>query len=88
MKQHSVNCIPAALYAVTGLMEELTDEKAEGFIDSLFTELEPDLAAREEIRSFLKQRYSALVDGNRKNGEYKQAILDYLQAINGNSTSG
>ena len=90
MKQHSVNCIPAGLYAVTGVMTELTDEKAKGFIDSLFTELEPELPKREELRLYMKDQYRGLLACGRESdgGDYKLVLLDYIRSIDDRSCHG
>ncbi len=82
LKQHSVNCIPAGLYTVSYYMEGFSLQVAEEFIDRLFTELEPDLPAREEIRAVIKKQYLQLMEENNGNdGDYKNVLLDFLKDL-------
>lgn len=62
MKQHSVNCIPAALYMITKLFPELfTPNDATNFINDMFlsTELinQKDVSSIKEYISFMYERY-------------------------------
>ncbi len=62
IKQHSVNCIPAALYAMTYICpEEVTPTEVMHFIDTLFlgaTEVTPENAAK--IRTYIADLYEEL----------------------------
>lgn len=62
IKQHSVNCIPAALYTMTRITPEaVTPEEVSAFIARLFADA-PDIDARdaERIRSHISDLYEKL----------------------------
>lgn len=82
IKQHSVNCIPAGLYTICHLMKEYTPQAVEEFIDRIFTELEPDLPGREEVRGYIKQRYRRLMEDRRShNGDYREVLLAFIEQM-------
>lgn len=82
MKQHSVNCVPAGLLAVGGIMPEFTQEAAEAFIGHLFTELEPDLPVKKEVRKTILDRYRKLAAACRRDkGDYKKVLLGFIEEI-------
>lgn len=82
MKQHSVNCIPAGLFALTGMIGDFTPGQAEEFIGRLFTELEPDFPYAEEVRNYIVERYRSLLEGNHKAaGDPKEALIDFLREM-------
>lgn len=63
VKQHSVNCIPAALYMMTHLLkEQFTIQRATEFIDCLFTTAS-DIAPqhRQEIQDHIHYMFDRLV---------------------------
>ncbi len=63
IKQHSVNCIPAALYAMTRITpDEVTPSEVIGFTGSLFAKAEdvaPETA--EKIRNHIEETYERLL---------------------------
>ncbi len=64
VKQHSVNCVPAALYALARLTPaDLTDADAHAFIDRLFR-AEPEVAApaASRIRAHIAATYAELAE--------------------------
>ena len=75
VKQHSVNCIPAALYAMSSLHPEYTMHEATSFIDDLV--LDETLAARDEIREFIHTQYRAFMASDAEMC-YREVLLDFL----------
>jgi hypothetical protein len=65
MKQHSVNCIPAAMYAMSCFEPELfTRKDAAAFTTALFRDprnAEIPSAAREDIRAFIEASYTVFM---------------------------
>lgn len=88
VKQHSVNCIPAALYLVTANFSEwVSADDARKFIDELFTapegfSTEDASQIRAHIRSTFEQY---LVEGKNSNGWYEPIwnfLLNYSSVKN------
>ena len=94
VKQHSVNCIPAALYAMTCFDPRLfPPDEAEQFTASLFSEAEaPGAGDAGEIRKhiitlykrFLSERETAspcIGAGENTGGDWKKPLLDFLKEL-------
>jgi len=63
IKQHSVNCVPAALYMMTRISDGLfTSDDAVGFIDNLFVHA-PEISAdnRRQIIDYIQYMYERLL---------------------------
>jgi len=78
VKQHSVNCIPAAMYAMTRFDPELFGAKeAEDFVSRLFTRpLSPEKS--DAIRAYIIARYRRFLAESRNSGDWKEPLLKFL----------
>jgi hypothetical protein len=82
VKQHSINCIPAALYAMTRFDYELFDEsEAERFTDSLFRDRSLAPADGSALREHIRSLYRQFIDAGRMSGEWQTPLLDFLRAL-------
>lgn len=79
IKQHSVNCIPAALFSLSSLMDEFTDTDAFDFSDKFFTILGTDLKSKDEIRTFFKERYTDFRNQKINGQTHDEIILKFLE---------
>ncbi|GHV15807.1 hypothetical protein FACS189493_0280 [Spirochaetia bacterium] len=78
VKQHSVNCISATMYAMTRLDGDcFPQEEAEDFVSRLFTD-PPSPPRRDEIRTFLIERYRAFLEMDKDNPDWKSPLLTFL----------
>ena len=81
MKQHSVNCISAALFMITKIDSELfTREYAHEFIQSLFRhcdDVPPDTAER--IRDHILTLYEKLMSDSEGVDDWTEAVMAWLQ---------
>jgi hypothetical protein len=88
VKQHSVNCIPAAMYAMSCFEPELfTRNDADTFITALFmdernAEISP--AERDSIRSFIKASYTGfMLEGEKllanENDDWTVPLIAFLK---------
>jgi len=76
IKQHSVNCIPAAMYAMTKFDSQLfPPEEAERFVSDIFIDAEkPNKADADEIREHIVSLYRRfLAQSQASNGDCKPA---------------
>jgi len=82
VKQHSVNCIPAALYLVVSNFKEwLSIEDARAFIDSLF--LTPEGFTEKdsmEIRNYIRSSFENYLAESEKCGNWYEPIWNFLAA--------
>lgn len=81
IKQHSVNCIPAALYAMSRITPgEVTDAEVDAFISWLFVDAPLlDDAAADRIRTFIREAYARLVVDGRDDSDWAPAVLRFLR---------
>jgi hypothetical protein len=80
VKQHSVNCIPAALYMMTILYhEQFTTYDAVGFINDLFADA-PDISAqnRTEILDHIGFMYERLLLEGANSNDWRDPIRHWL----------
>jgi hypothetical protein len=79
VKQHSVNCLPAAFYAMTRYDPELfPPEEAEAFIADLFaSETVPAAADAASIRAHILALYRGFVAA--ESADWRTPILDFLR---------
>ena len=84
VKQHSVNCIPAALFMTTRMRSDFSRSDALAFIDELF--LEPALPDRPSIVRYMRELYGrfmdeadrrALSEGSEA-GDYGDVLVEFL----------
>lgn len=79
MKQHSVNCIPAALYFMTMLRDEFTQEEALSFIDDLFASKDGAPENAGEIKDFIRSQYLAMLHTDvPQGGSHNDVLVDFL----------
>lgn len=82
IKQHSVNCIPAALYAMSRITpEEVNDSEVEAFVDRLFADA-PLLAgdADDRLRAHIREAYDHLTDAGSTDQDWTPAVRRFLGA--------
>jgi hypothetical protein len=78
VKQHSVNCIAAAMYAMTCFDGELfPPAEAEAFLSALFTNSLPDENA-EAVRSHIKNLYERFLNEAKDTEDWKTPLLNFL----------
>jgi hypothetical protein len=80
VKQHSVNCVSAAMYAMTCFDPPLFPE-AEGrdFAAALFTRAGSP-KARDAICSYIIERYEQFVEAGKQSADWRTPLLDFLAA--------
>ena len=82
VKQHSVNCIPAALYMLTKIVPELfTKEMANEFIDSLFENVE-DVSKEDcvQIREHIHLTLEKFTAAGAEASKWQEPILTWLSS--------
>ena len=81
IKQHSVNCIPAAMYAMTRFDPGLfPPEEAERFTSGVFFEAgKPDKADGDEIRRYILSLYRRFLAQGEAGEDWKKPLLDFLK---------
>jgi hypothetical protein len=78
VKQHSVNCVSAAMYAMTRFDgDHFPPEEAEDFASRLFTDPQSP-PRRDEIRKFIIERYRAFLAMGSGNPDWKSPLLTFL----------
>jgi hypothetical protein len=79
VKQHSVNCVPAAMYAMTCFDPGLFGaEEAENFASALFTGPgSPGKSA--EIRAYIIARYRRFLAAGGRGGDWRAPLLEFLR---------
>lgn len=81
MKQHSVNCIPAAIFMMTVTFPDIINrELAEKMICDLFKN-EDDVAEenKNEIRRYIQNFYNRMMDECTIPEQWSQVVLDWLR---------
>ena len=83
IKQHSVNCIPAAMYAMTRFDGRLfPPEEAERFAAELFLgEKNPAKEDAEEIRRHILSLYHRFLSEGEAAEDWKTPLLDFLKSL-------
>jgi Lhr-like helicase len=81
VKQHSVNCIPAALYAMTRFNPGLfPPEEAERFIPGIFSDAKtPNAEDVEEIHNHILSLYRRFLAEGEKASDWKEPLLNFLK---------
>jgi hypothetical protein len=83
VKQHSVNCISAAMYAMTRFDGSLfPPEEARGFCDELFLNA-PSIAKADEdaIRAHILSLYESFVKDSEKSEKWEIPLLNFLFSL-------
>ena len=82
VKQHSVNCIPAAMYAMTRFGSLFTAEEAESFAQELFKKtLCMDAETKTEIRNHITGLYRKFLDQGNNTASWDEPLLEFLAAL-------
>ena len=82
IKQHSVNCIPAALFFMSRLRPDYTEESALSFIDDLLADNDSAPESSETIKDFIRSRYIEMMNTNIPDGgDHKDVIVDFLKSF-------
>ncbi|MFW6365063.1 MAG: hypothetical protein ACOC2H_01160 [Spirochaetota bacterium] len=81
VKQHSVNCIPAALFVMMELFPGIDTLYGEDFINSLFNDTVPGIEDRQAVTSYMAELYRTFL-GARAGGNFAsfdRVLLDFLK---------
>ena len=83
VKQHSVNCIPAALYAMTKYDPALfPPEEAEKFVSGIFSGSEsPNKTDSEEIRQHILSLYRRFMAEGENSIDWKEPLFTFLEEM-------
>ena len=81
VKQHSINCVTAALYFLTAINEKnfFSEKDAENFIEKLFqdaTDIFPSDV--QEIHDYMKKMYKGLLKDYKKAENWQEPIFSWL----------
>lgn len=80
VKQHSINCIPAALYALyTADSELFTIQEAHEFIQNLFKSDEFNGIQTEIIRSYIMSQFDVFLHEGKKSADWRKPLLGFLE---------
>jgi hypothetical protein len=83
VKQHSVNCVPAALYSLTRFQEDLfTPQEARSFTQNLFRSPN-DLGSGDDglIRDYIAQLYTQFTEEGKNSDDWRVPILKFLDPL-------
>ena len=87
VKQHSVNCVPAALYAMTSFDHSLFPiEAAEAFTHDIFAKVKNP--SKEEVKNIhehivsLYKRFLSEYDNEKSDSDWKKPLLNFLKEFN------
>lgn len=81
VKQHSVNCVGAAMYAMSKLYGNfLMQEEAEQFINDLFLQSRIHCEAENRIKNHIITLYRTLVKQGESAKEWHHPLLDFLRS--------
>lgn len=79
MKQHSINCIPAALFFMSRLRPDFTADEALSFVNDLFAGNRHAPETVEEIKEFIRSKYKEMMNTEAPgNGNYMDVIVNFL----------
>ena len=86
VKQHSVNCIPAAMYAITMFDPRLFPvDEAERFAADIFREAkDPAAAASDEIRKYILSMYRRFLSEGEKphsRADWTKPLIDFMKEL-------
>lgn len=82
IKQHSVNCIPAALYAMSRITpDEVSASEVDAFVDQLFVDA-PLFAddTGDRIREFVRETFGRLTEDGDGDSDWTPAVRRFLLA--------
>jgi hypothetical protein len=80
VKQHSVNCVAAAMYAMTRFDPPLfTEQEAETFTTNLFTDSTLAPADASRIREHILALYRRFLDQGKQSADWTEPLLAFLE---------
>jgi hypothetical protein len=80
VKQHSVNCIPAAMYAMTRFDSGLfSSDEAERFVSDLFREGKVSSKDGDEIREYILSLYRRFMTQGESSADWTGPLLSFLE---------
>lgn len=80
IKQHSVNCVPAALYAMTRITpDDLTPADVDTFVAHLFADGQLDAAS--EVRAHIAVGYAGLLAAGASDDAWPATVQRYIRGI-------
>lgn len=87
VKQHSVNCIPAALYMMTRIVPKIFSESdAQKFLSDMFvTRRDIPQDAREEIVNYMKNLFTRFYEEGKNSDEWNAPIKNWMKEYAENS---
>ncbi len=85
VKQHSINCIPAALFMLKALDSSIPTDEILHFINQLFTILGSSLINKAKIRQFIYEKFLYLLDLHNSGLGYCEVVLQFIEEIRLNS---
>lgn len=90
VKQHSVNCIPAALFALKHLYPETEREYGEEFIHSLFKDSEPVVKDHHEISRYMIGQYRFFQEqwGAGRFKSFQDVLVEFLFTFTSENAEG
>lgn len=80
VKQHSINCIPAALFTLKNLFPGIESEYGVEFIKNLLSESKPAVTEREKISAYmvsLYKRFNKTLE-TRKDNDFVSVMVNFL----------
>ena len=82
VKQHSINCVAAALYMLTfsegkGFFSAADADKITGDLFALQDDVEA--SAKDEIRSYISGLYKKLASAGETSSSWQKPVLDFLR---------
>lgn len=81
VKQHSVNCIPAALYMMTKILpKNFSESDAQKFLDDMFaTRGNIPESSREEIVNYMKDIFARFYEEGKNSAEWNLPIKNWMK---------
>ena len=79
VKQHSVNCIPAGYFMMSGLFEKFESDWAYRYMDEMFASDPKGITDAGQIVNYIKKLYTRFMNEYKINGDRTQVILDFLK---------
>lgn len=83
VKQHSINCVTAALYFLMAINEKnfFSEKDAETFIEDLFQDAADIFPSDvQEIQEYMKKMLKGLIKEYKKSEEWQQPVLNWLHS--------
>lgn len=79
IKQHSINCIPAALYVMQNLFPGFENQYGKTFINKLFKTSHPPVKDRKKLITFMEKLFDRFCNENPEQ-DFRQKIINFLNS--------